>query len=76
MALLQNSQTREDQATQHKLNAIADGLADLMERFEQLYPEVDLAQDIAELKKAVGLEDRETTDEDDEDKDTSDTKVA
>ena len=30
VALLQNSQTRDDQATQHKLNAIADGLADLM----------------------------------------------
>src|SRR5947208_13307898 len=30
VALLQNSQTRNDQATQHKLNAIADGLADLM----------------------------------------------
>ena len=31
VALFQNSQTRTDQATQHKLNAIADGLADLME---------------------------------------------
>src|SRR6266568_56345 len=30
VALLQNSQTRNDQATQHKLNAIADGLAGLM----------------------------------------------
>src|SRR3954471_4196252 len=29
VALLQNSQTRSDQAVQHKLNAIADGLADL-----------------------------------------------
>src|SRR5437868_15123341 len=35
VALLQNSQTRNDQATQHKLNAIADGLADLMERFAE-----------------------------------------
>src|SRR5438067_13094557 len=33
VALLQNSQTLNDQATQHKLNAIHDGLADLMERF-------------------------------------------
>src|SRR5947199_9151073 len=33
VALLQNSQSRNDQATQHKLNAIADGLADLMARF-------------------------------------------
>jgi hypothetical protein len=32
VALLQNSQTRGDQATQHKLNAIADRLADLMVR--------------------------------------------
>src|SRR5947209_4430437 len=30
VALLQNSQTRADQAVQQKLNAIADGLADLM----------------------------------------------
>src|SRR6476646_6200881 len=30
VALLQNSQTRSDQAVQHKLNAIADGLADMM----------------------------------------------
>src|SRR5438445_10079194 len=30
VALLQNSQTRDDHATQHKLNAVADGLADLM----------------------------------------------
>jgi hypothetical protein len=29
--LLQNSQTRSDQALQHKLNAIAGGLSDLME---------------------------------------------
>src|SRR5437016_5698951 len=30
VALLQNSQTRADQAVQHKLNAIADALANLM----------------------------------------------
>ena len=29
VALLQNTQTRSDLAIQHKLNAIADGLADL-----------------------------------------------
>src|SRR5438132_2802682 len=34
VALLQNSQTRTDQATQHKLNAIADALADLMEHMD------------------------------------------
>jgi membrane protein implicated in regulation of membrane protease activity len=32
VALLQNTQTRSDAALQHKLNAIADGLADLMEK--------------------------------------------
>ena len=37
VALLQNSQTRSDQATQHKLNAIADGLADLMVRVADRY---------------------------------------
>src|SRR3954464_444401 len=30
VALLQNTQTRNDESTQDKLNAIADGLADLM----------------------------------------------
>ena len=59
VALLQNSQTRNDQATQHKLNAIADGLADLMERFADKDPA--LHHEIDELKAAVGLEDREST---------------
>ena len=59
VALLQNSQTRNDQATQHKLNAIADGLADLMERFAEDDP--GLTDEIDELKAAVGLEDREST---------------
>ena len=58
VALLQNSQTRNDQATQHKLNAIADGLADLMSCFAD---EHDLHRDIEELKLAVGLEEAETT---------------
>src|SRR5689334_6457390 len=30
VALLQNTQSRDAQSTQHKLNALADGLADLM----------------------------------------------
>src|SRR3954451_6122806 len=30
VALLQNTQTRSDEAVQHKLNAIADGLSNLM----------------------------------------------
>jgi hypothetical protein len=58
VALLQNSQYRTDEATQHKLNAIADGLADLM---EHLGEGGALAGEIEELKRAVGLEDRETS---------------
>jgi hypothetical protein len=61
VALLQNSQTRSDQATQHKLNAIADGLADLMDRVADRYQDESLHGEIRELKLAVGLEDRETT---------------
>jgi low affinity Fe/Cu permease len=60
VALLQNSQTRADQATQHKLNAIADGLADLMNAFSD-HNQNTLEHDIEELKAAVGLEQRETT---------------
>jgi len=54
VALLQNSQTRADQAVQHKLNAIADALSDLMR--EQNYE-----KDAQELRSAVGLEPREST---------------
>jgi hypothetical protein len=61
VALLQNSQTRNDQATQHKLNAIADGLADMMERFADRIDDQSLRDEIQELKSAVGLEDREST---------------
>ena len=61
VALLQNSQTRNDQATQHKLNAIADGLADLMAHQARTHPDDDLQRDLRELKLAVGLEDREST---------------
>lgn len=54
VALLQNAQHRADRATQHKLNAIATALADIME-------EVDPADRASrhELREAVGLEDRE-----------------
>jgi low affinity Fe/Cu permease len=55
VALLQNTQRRSEAALQHKLDAIADGLADLMEH--QLdRDEVDLQSDIKELKDAVGLQ--------------------
>ena len=54
VALLQNSQTRADQAVQHKLNAIADALSDLMH-------DQGNEKDAAELRDAVGLEEREST---------------
>src|SRR6266567_6526842 len=57
VALLQNSQTRNDQATQHKLNAVAKGLADLMTHLSKEGD--DIREDIKELRAAVGLEDRE-----------------
>ncbi len=58
VALLQNTQTRNDRATQDKLNAIADGLADLMRSSARNDPE--LHKDLIELRDAVGLEDRES----------------
>jgi hypothetical protein len=61
VALLQNSQTRSDQAIQHKLNAIADGLADLMAATSGSHDTDELERDLVELRDAVGLEDRETS---------------
>jgi hypothetical protein len=61
VALLQNSQTRSDQAVQHKLNAIADGLADLMAYLYTGGEGHDLEQDLTELRDAVGLESHEST---------------
>jgi hypothetical protein len=63
VALLQNSQTRSDQAVQHKLNAIADGLADVMRHLtgEDEGGGHDLRQDMIELRAAVGLENHEGT---------------
>ena len=63
VALLQNTQTRNDLATQHKLNAIADGLADLMDKFSEHAGSAAIQADIKELRQAVGLEERETTSE-------------
>jgi len=57
VALLQNSGRRSDRAIHHKLDALADGLADLME--DRIHPNrADLAGDVADLKRAVGLERR------------------
>jgi low affinity Fe/Cu permease len=59
VALLQNTQKRADDATQHKLNAIADGLSDLMVKLSEEHP--NLRVDESELRAAVGLESREST---------------
>ncbi|MFI6866121.1 low affinity iron permease family protein [Nocardia sp. NPDC050406] len=61
VALLQNTQDRSDEATQHKLNAVADGLADLMRELGRDYPELQGHR--RELIDAVGLEERESSDE-------------
>ena len=61
VALIQNTQTRADQAVQHKLNAVADALADLMEHLDESTDTRDLMLDRSELKKAVGLESHEST---------------
>jgi hypothetical protein len=58
VALLQNTQKRADDAVQHKLNAIAQGLASLMGGMAGDNPQ--LARDCRELRAAVGLEDRES----------------
>lgn len=55
VALLQNSQERADLALQHKLNAVAHAMSLLMHR-------QGLEDDAAELREAVGLEDRESSD--------------
>lgn len=62
LALLTNTQSRETKAINHKLNAIADGLADLMEyTATTCSPDSDaqlnhLQTDLMELRKAVGIE--------------------
>jgi hypothetical protein len=62
VALLQNTQMRSDEAVQQKLNAIADALADLMAH-NAGEPGRDLHRDLVELRAAVGLEDREASDD-------------
>jgi hypothetical protein len=57
VALLQNTQRRSEDALHQKLNAIADGLADLMASLGDERP--GLRKDLTELRRAVGLEDRE-----------------
>jgi low affinity Fe/Cu permease len=54
VALLQNTQRRGEQAIHKKLDALADGMADLMSHFAD--EENDLRKEIEDLKAAVGLE--------------------
>ena len=61
VALLQNSQTRNDQALQHKLNALAQGLSDLMDHMIEKTGDRDLESDVDELREAIGLENKEST---------------
>jgi hypothetical protein len=65
VALLQNSQRRDGQASQHKLNAIAAGVAELLRARSSLdepgeAAAVRAASARRELLAAVGLEDRES----------------
>lgn len=55
VALLQNTQERADRATQQKLNAIAAALS-------KMAAAQGLKKDAAQLRSAVGLEDRESSD--------------
>ncbi|NUS45361.1 MAG: hypothetical protein HOQ24_16935 [Mycobacteriaceae bacterium] len=60
VALLQNTQRRSDEAVQDKLNALANGLADLMGELGADHPELNRHR--RELRDAVGLESREASD--------------
>jgi low affinity Fe/Cu permease len=55
VALLQNTQERADRATQDKLNAISEALS-------KMAAAQGLKKDAQELRAAVGLEDRESSD--------------
>ncbi len=57
VAVLQNSQRRTELALHHKLDALADGMADLMEHFLPSGDDkdADLARDVRDLRAAVGL---------------------
>lgn len=59
VALLQNTEYRSQQALHNKLNAMTEGLADLMEALADRDP--TLVCDVEELRKATGLEKREGT---------------
>lgn len=55
VALLENSTSRKDKAIQHKLNAIAGALIDILEEFD------GTEEDMIELQRSIGLEHKEST---------------
>ena len=55
VALLQNTQARDNVAIQDKLNAVAEGLSELMDKVHSDEKE-DLRDAMRELRDAVGLE--------------------
>jgi low affinity Fe/Cu permease len=57
IALLQNSERRYDKALHRKIDAIATGLADLMENLDERDPE-ETRRDAERLRESVGLERR------------------
>lgn len=63
VALLQNSQRRTELAMHRKLDAIADGLADLMQQSSEADGR-DIEADVAELRQAAGIEMESSDDED------------
>lgn len=58
VSLLQNTTARADRAVQSKLNAVADGMADLLSGLADELDRPGLARQARELREAVGLEDR------------------
>jgi low affinity Fe/Cu permease len=59
VALLQNSETRNEAALQHKLNAVADALADILDRLPDGDHEA-AEKRRHELHRAIGLEEDES----------------
>jgi low affinity Fe/Cu permease len=55
VALLQNTQARDNVAIQDKLNAVAEGLSELMDKVHSEEKD-DLREAMRELRDAVGLE--------------------
>jgi low affinity Fe/Cu permease len=56
VALLQNTQTRNDEATQDKLNALAEGMSVLMAQLGEIHDRRELHDAVTQLRDAVGLE--------------------